>query len=234
MIPEAAEYLEVVGHNDSWNHEGRIDFIASIMKTELDLGGKKVLDLGCRFGLYSYLALRNGASLVVGVDIEGSIIQGAEQAFVRLGIDAERYCFSSNDIANVNFSYYDVVLGLGLFYNIPDHERYLKLCRYHNLPVLAEFCTKNNSDPCPVLWWPTASKIEESGYMAGKEVLYQQYVPNLAYAQMMFARSGFSVKQLSQPGADHSAVFFLLTPSGALENNVYRWGMNKRTVVSLI
>ena len=46
--------------------------------SKLDFRGKTVLDLGCNFGFYSFLAKRLGARKVVGVDKDGQVIKGCE------------------------------------------------------------------------------------------------------------------------------------------------------------
>jgi len=44
----------------------------------LDFQGKTVLDLGCNFGYYSFLARRAGARRVLGIDADARIIRGCE------------------------------------------------------------------------------------------------------------------------------------------------------------
>jgi ribosomal protein L11 methyltransferase len=44
----------------------------------VDFKGKTVLDLGCNFGFYSFLAKRLGARKVVGLDIDDRVIKGCQ------------------------------------------------------------------------------------------------------------------------------------------------------------
>lgn len=48
----------------------------SIVNCDKAIRGKRVLDLGCNNGLYSYLAMRHGASHVVGVEPRGMFVRG--------------------------------------------------------------------------------------------------------------------------------------------------------------
>lgn len=48
----------------------------SILDCGVALAGKRVLDMGCNNGLYSYLAMRHGAGHVVGVEPRGMFVDG--------------------------------------------------------------------------------------------------------------------------------------------------------------
>jgi SAM-dependent methyltransferase len=48
----------------------------SIVDCDRALRGKRVLDMGCNNGLYSYLAMRHGASHVLGVEPRGMFVDG--------------------------------------------------------------------------------------------------------------------------------------------------------------
>ncbi len=46
--------------------------------SSIDFSGKSVVDLGCNFGFYSFLARQKGANHVVGVDLDDLVIQGCK------------------------------------------------------------------------------------------------------------------------------------------------------------
>ncbi len=48
----------------------------SIANCEKALRGKRVLDMGCNNGIYSYMAMRHGASHVVGIEPRGMFVSG--------------------------------------------------------------------------------------------------------------------------------------------------------------
>ena len=62
------------------------DGLAENMGT-LDFKGKTVLDLGCNFGYYSFLARRAGARRVLGIDADARIIRGCEIITALNGVD---------------------------------------------------------------------------------------------------------------------------------------------------
>lgn len=61
--------LLAAGHEDM--RDGSPDDLTSV-----DFSGKRVLDLGCNYGYYSFLAKRFGAESVVGIDIDSNGIAG--------------------------------------------------------------------------------------------------------------------------------------------------------------
>ena len=82
--------FERVGHENVWRPiydkekrliaRGRGKFYDIIPETlqSVDFNGKTVVDLGCNFGYYTFLAARLGARKVVGIDINREIIRGCE------------------------------------------------------------------------------------------------------------------------------------------------------------
>jgi hypothetical protein len=62
----------------------------------LDFKGKTVLDLGCNFGYYSFLARSAGARRVLGIDADARIIRGCEIITALNGVD--RVAFLAIDI----------------------------------------------------------------------------------------------------------------------------------------
>lgn len=53
-----------------------IKYDHNIVRCESALRGKRVLDMGCNHGIYSYAALRHGATHVVGVEPRGMFVSG--------------------------------------------------------------------------------------------------------------------------------------------------------------
>lgn len=82
-----------------------------------DVSGKSVLDVGCNAGFYAVELKRRGASRVVGVDSQRSLVRQA--AFVRdvLGLDIEYERASVYDLDPRELGQFDVVLALGLIYH---------------------------------------------------------------------------------------------------------------------
>lgn len=95
-----------------------------------DLKGKKVLDIGCNAGFFSFEMAKLGAS-VIGVDSQQQISFSAhsthrplEQAsylennVFKLGID-----FRVEDFLDIKETDFDLVLFCGVYYHMPDHKK---------------------------------------------------------------------------------------------------------------
>lgn len=63
---------------------------------------KTVLDIGCNFGFYSFLAKRLGAKKVVGIDIDERAITGCNLLKALYGLDDMH--FYAGDLTELNFS----------------------------------------------------------------------------------------------------------------------------------
>lgn len=85
------------------------------------LRGKRVLDLGCNAGFWSLLAIEAGADYVLGVDGRESNVAQARFVFEVKEVEAERYCFLTGNVYDVDyasFGEFDVVLNFGLMYHL--------------------------------------------------------------------------------------------------------------------
>lgn len=94
------------------------------------LNGKRVLDLGCNAGYWSLAALEGGARIVKGVDTDRKRIDQAQFVLTQHGISADRYELLHSDVYGYLSSTddeFDIVLCLGLFYDIEDPIRLMRL-----------------------------------------------------------------------------------------------------------
>ena len=87
--------LLAAGHEDM--RDGSPEVLAQI-----SFLGKNVLDLGCNFGFYSFLAKRRGAKRVVGVDIDARAIEGCELLQNLYGF--ENMQFHAQDLTSLNLT----------------------------------------------------------------------------------------------------------------------------------
>lgn len=106
---------------------GRSPLIERAMK-EVDFTEKKVLDVGCWDGLWSFEAERRGASVVYSIDYV-SLRSWSEQptyqlAHKLLGSKARYYPnLSVYDIERLGVTDFDVVLYCGIYYHLLDPLR---------------------------------------------------------------------------------------------------------------
>ena len=70
----------------------------------VEFGGKTVVDLGCNFGHYTFLAARLGAQKVVGIDINEEIIRGCEMLAAHYGLSNVEFHaadFTKSDLGEI-------------------------------------------------------------------------------------------------------------------------------------
>ncbi len=87
--------------------------------------GKRVLDVGCSDGLYSFYAEESGASEVMSIDITTPVgkdlasCNGYLYAHERLGSKAQyKFPFSVYDLSKEVFGQFDIVLFTGVIYHL--------------------------------------------------------------------------------------------------------------------
>lgn len=174
-----------------------------------DLSGRRVLEIGCNAGFYSFALARRGAT-VVGIDVDEHYLRQARWAAAELGL-AERVSFQRGSVYRVDeiAGGFDVVLFMGVLY----HLRYplLALDTVARLePELMVFQTLTHGDPAAVAdtdhadfgcrarlaepGWPKMAFIETE--FAGDPTNW--WIPNRAGVLAMLAAAGFRV--VGEPG----------------------------------
>ncbi len=95
--------------------------------------GKKILDLGCHFGTFSYIAHQLGASHITGIDSDAKLIQQAGDFFSHYQVKSTSFTFKVSDIENYLLSLepksFDTVFCFGLLYYLPDNYHILQLIK---------------------------------------------------------------------------------------------------------
>ncbi len=76
---------------------------------EFDFEGKKVFDFGCGTGILSVLAALEGASNVIGVDIQPEAIENSDEHALMNGVGDQCH-FYLGGIEKVNTEMYDIIL----------------------------------------------------------------------------------------------------------------------------
>ncbi len=91
---------------------------------------KTILDLGCHFGTFAYVALKLGAKKVIGIDVDSNLISQANKHFKYYNVDQSRYEFINEDalsyLEELSKNSFDTIFCLGLLYYIPDNYYFLK------------------------------------------------------------------------------------------------------------
>ena len=100
----------------AWDFQGSWDLILDEMR-KIDFHGKRVLDIGCRDGLFSFEAERRGARDVIGID--NSISDGALELLIPLfKSKVKMYELNLYDLRLERFGLFDVILFFGVLYHL--------------------------------------------------------------------------------------------------------------------
>ena len=109
---------------------GRLWYLR-IIGANLDaLEGKKVLDLACFNGRWSFAAIKAGASFVTGVEGRESSVALGREIFEKQGVSTnhELICSDIFDyLSSAKPGQFDTIFCLGVFYHIMDHYMLLRL-----------------------------------------------------------------------------------------------------------
>ncbi|MDQ2974214.1 MAG: DUF1698 domain-containing protein [Acidobacteriota bacterium] len=83
----------------------------------LDLKGKRVLDIGCRDGLFSFAAEAMGAAEVVGID--NDVSKGAIELLIPfLNSSVQMHQINLYDLKPETFGFFDVIIFPGVLYHL--------------------------------------------------------------------------------------------------------------------
>jgi hypothetical protein len=93
------------------------------------LAGRRVIDLGCHDGRWSFAALKAGASNVIGIEARAHLAEKAVENFTHYGVPANAHCIVTGDAIEVlrglQTGSIDVLMCLGFFYHTLEHMRLL-------------------------------------------------------------------------------------------------------------
>lgn len=176
-----------------------------------DLAGKRVLDIGCNAGFYTFALAARGAS-VLGIDIDDHYLRQARWAAEVMGLQ-DRTTFRRGtvyEVADLGETF-DIVVFMGVFY----HLRYPLLaldCVARLKPSLMVFQSLTFGDPHDVSDTADARfqdrhRLEQAGWpkLAFIETAFCEdptnwWVPNRACILAMLASAGFRVD--AEPGEE--------------------------------
>ncbi|MCW8131394.1 MAG: methyltransferase domain-containing protein [Planctomycetota bacterium] len=87
------------------------------MLETIDFSGKRVLDIGCRDGLYSFTAERRGAAEVIGID--NCLSQGAVEFLIpHFKSSVKMYERNLLDLKPEDYGRFDVIIFAGVLYHL--------------------------------------------------------------------------------------------------------------------
>ena len=102
--------------NDRARYQKLWDFILTEIK-RMDFAGKRVLDIGCRDGLFSFEAEKLGASEIIGIDNDLSL--GAVEFLIPLfNSKVKMYELNLYDLTPEKFGLFDIIIFPGVLYHL--------------------------------------------------------------------------------------------------------------------
>jgi 2-polyprenyl-3-methyl-5-hydroxy-6-metoxy-1,4-benzoquinol methylase len=108
------------------HEKSQLPVLAAISR--LDFRGKRVLDVGCRDGLYSFKAEKLGAKDIIGID--NDLSQGAVNVVIPyLNSKVQMYSMNMMDLTAERFGKFDIILFAGVLYHLRYPFYALKLLR---------------------------------------------------------------------------------------------------------
>jgi len=102
----------------------------AMIKSNKDIiENSSILDLGSHDGRWSFAAIKNNASKVLGIERNEAWVKTSIETMKEYNIPPEKYSFIIGDmtkeIKNLKPGSFDVVFCLGIFYHISDHPTLL-------------------------------------------------------------------------------------------------------------
>ena len=86
---------------------------------------KKILDIGSHDGRWSFAAIKNGASHVLGIELKSSMVEKAKKNMKKYNIPEEKFSFISRDIfeeiSKLKPKSFDTIFCFGILYHVYNH-----------------------------------------------------------------------------------------------------------------
>ncbi len=99
----------------------------AFVQQQLDLAGKKVLDIGCGGGIFSESLAMQGAE-VIGIDMSETALSIAKAHCQAKSLQLNYVCTSAEEFAESNAHQFDVVTCMELLEHVPDPISLVQTC----------------------------------------------------------------------------------------------------------
>ncbi len=100
-------------------------YFALIESNKKIISNSSILDLASHDGRWSFAALKNGASKVIGIEAKENLVKNSHKNMELYRIPKEKYNFITgnifNEIQKIQPKTIDVVFCFGIFYHIMNH-----------------------------------------------------------------------------------------------------------------
>jgi 2-polyprenyl-6-hydroxyphenyl methylase/3-demethylubiquinone-9 3-methyltransferase len=113
---------------------------------QVDLLGKRVLDVGCGGGILSESMAQKGA-VVTGIDLGEKALKVAQLHKLESGVDVDYRLISVEDMAALEPASFDVVTCMEMLEHVPDPEAVIRACSQLVKPGGSVFFSTLNRNP---------------------------------------------------------------------------------------
>lgn len=183
-LPHVYKYMQAFQYTATWSSVNRYVFLDEIISNLVY--GKTVVETGTYSGCLTYAAYHHGAKKAVGFDIRNFLIEKANKTLKVLKVPENKCNFVLADAIEFDYSEFDIVLCLGLLYNIKDEDKHRVLEKMNGQKVLMEFWCLCDDIPnlTTTIHWP----------QSGGSV---QYMPNRTHAEKMIKEHGYHFEEVT-------------------------------------
>jgi tRNA (mo5U34)-methyltransferase len=161
------------------------------------LAGKRVLDVACNCGGFSFAAARAGADRVLGFDIVERYIEQANLIRRALDVDQPEFrVLSIDDVSAETTGRFDVVLCLGILYHLENPVGAMRrLAAVAEQAMLVDTNITHNRFMRKPYWRPNVPPLGDEKGTAGAwrtEQRAYQFTPSAAAVEQLLEYLGFS------------------------------------------
>jgi tRNA (mo5U34)-methyltransferase len=130
LVDSIAQWRHRIDVGDGIVTPGSEDTAREVGRLRLpeNLTGRRVLDIGCSDGFYSFLCEERGASEVVAIDDESSLVNGRVNGFgIASGLRRSSVRYTCRDVEELapEDGQFDLILFLNVLYHLPNPHRAL-------------------------------------------------------------------------------------------------------------
>lgn len=127
-IPTWRHRITIGGHTTPGTEDTQAELVR--LDIDRDLTGRRVLDIGCSDGAYSFECERRGAAEVIAIDDESSLLAGGVNGFTvargLLGSDVQYHVRDVDDLDPADLGTFDCVLFINVLYHLRNPMRALE------------------------------------------------------------------------------------------------------------
>jgi len=146
-------------------------YLALIESNKKIISNSSILDIASHDGRWSFAALKNGASKVIGIEPKENLVKNSHKNMELYQIPKEKYHFITgnifNEIEKIQPKTIDVVFCFGIFYHIMNHMLLLEKIKKLQPKYLIIDTTVNHSEQPVIQLKKEDSKKEGAGLRGG-------------------------------------------------------------------